>query len=430
MKQIFVLAFLFSLIQAATAQTIQEIQTGAGYRKQSYINLSAGSEKVVENTSWDIAFTVTGVQDAGIFVNESAGSSMGSPLPQTELYDAQTSNFSDQPDPAALVDFRLYNSEKNWEYGAFNENRDPSNPFDFGWGTYQPMSNQVVGNKVYVVKLRNGQYRKLKIESLTGTTYTFKYANLNGTGEQTKTINKADHAGKVRAYFNLETGAIADVEPATGGFDLLYCRYSTQLWDPGSMTYIAYDVTGILHGRGAQTAEADGVDPTDITFAEVSDSLKTETDVIGHDWKYFSGTAWEMDLDRVFFLKTANNRVWKLFFIDFEGSTTGKTIMEKTDLGTVSAVSDPAALGLQVLTYPNPTVNDIYVALDVPAELINDARLIATDLQGRQVLSQTVALRNGFQVLQLDAAAWTSGAYHLQLQLPQQSITLGKVVKQ
>ncbi len=128
MKQIFLLATLFAFIQSASAQTIQEIQTGAGYRKQSYINLSAGSEKVVENTSWDIAFTVTGVQDAGIFVNESAGSSMGTPLPQTELYDAQTSNFSEQPDPAAIVDFRLYNSEKNWENGAFNEELDVEAP--------------------------------------------------------------------------------------------------------------------------------------------------------------------------------------------------------------------------------------------------------------------------------------------------------------
>jgi hypothetical protein len=46
-----------------------------------------------------------------------------------------------------------------------------------------------------------------------------------------KTINEADHAGKTLAYFSLETGNMVDVEPASGGFDLLYERYTTKLWD-------------------------------------------------------------------------------------------------------------------------------------------------------------------------------------------------------
>ena len=70
--------FAFSLLAIhAQSQTVQEIATGAGYQKQSFISLSAGTEKLVNNTAWDIAFTVFGQQDAGVFVNESSGSSMG-----------------------------------------------------------------------------------------------------------------------------------------------------------------------------------------------------------------------------------------------------------------------------------------------------------------------------------------------------------------
>jgi hypothetical protein len=429
MKQLLILAFAAFAAANLPAQVVQEIATGAGYQKQSFVSLSAGTEKQVTANTWDIAFTVYGQQDAGVFINESAGTSMGQPQAAIEVYDALTDNFADQPDPASLTDFRLFNSEKGWFYGAFNETRDPANQLDYGWGQYSPPTNQVVGSAVYVLKLRNGQFKKIKIMSLAGSTYTFKYANLDGTAEETKTVNKADHPGKTLAYFSLTTGTTADVEPATGGFDLLYCRYNTPLYDPGSMGFIPYSVTGILHARGSKVAEADGVNPATVQYADWKDSLRSELDVIGYDWKEFSGTGWTMDEDRVFFLKTADSRVWKLYFIDFEGSSTGKTVLEKTDLGIISAVQDPAALGLEVLTYPNPVVSQLYVTLDIPAELAQRGHLTITDMQGRRVLDVPVALRTGFQVLELDVQTWATGVYALNLELPAQRLRLGKVVK-
>jgi hypothetical protein len=429
MKQLLILTFAAFAAANLSAQVIQEIATGAGYQKQSFVSLSAGTEKQVTANTWDIAFTVYGQQDAGVFVNESAGTSMGQPQAAIEVYDALTDNFADQPDPGSLTAFRLFNSEKGWFYGAFNEVRDPANQLDYGWGQYSPPTNQVVGSAVYILKLRNGQFKKIKIMSLAGSTYTFKYANLDGTDEQTKTVNKADHAGKTLAYFSLTTGATADVEPATGGFDLLYSRYNTPLYDPGSMGFIPYNVTGILHGRGSKVAEADGVNPATVQYADWKDSLRSELDVIGYDWKEFSGTGWTMDVDRVFFLKTANNRVWKLQFIDFEGSTTGKSILEKTDLGIISAVQEPAALGMEVLAYPNPVADQLHVTLDIPAELAQHGRLQVTDMQGRVVLNQSVTLHTGFQVLGLDAHTWAAGTYALNLQLPAQRVHLGKISK-
>ena len=84
------------------AQSFQEISTGAGYNKQSFIRLSNGSEKQVNNDSWDLAFTAFGFQDAGIFINESAGSVMGQNLPLTELYYAQTNDFNASIDIEAI----------------------------------------------------------------------------------------------------------------------------------------------------------------------------------------------------------------------------------------------------------------------------------------------------------------------------------------
>jgi hypothetical protein len=245
----------------------------------------------------------------------------------------------------------------------------------------------------------------------------------------TKTINKADHAGKTLAYFSFDSGNTVDVEPASGGFDLFYCRYITPLFDSGTMEYIPYSVTGILSGRGAKVAKADGVNPATVLYADFKDSLHTELDVIGYDWKSFSGTAWSIDADRVYFLKAANSHVWKLQFIDFEGSSTGKAVFEKTDLGLMSAIQDPATLDLEVLSYPNPVQDQLTVSLDIPAALAEKGRLEVRDLQGRLILSQAVYMNGGFQVCQVAATNWTSGTYLLQLEVSGQSIMLGKIVK-
>jgi hypothetical protein len=429
MRQSTLLFLCVMLAGALFGQEFQKISTGAGYQRQSFVSLAAGMEKQVLNTAWDIAFTVYGQQDAGIFINESAGTVMGQPQAAVELYDAKTTDFSAQPDPEAIKDFRLFNRERNWFYGAFNERRDTTKPTDYGWGTYNPMTNQVVGSAVYVLKLRNGQFRKIKIESLAGTTYTFRYANLDGSDEQVRTIDKLGYPGKVLAYFSFSTNNVVnDVEPATG-FDLIYCRYTTPQFDSINNVTLQYMVTGILHNRGVQSAKAVGVNPQTVKFEDYQNSLRSELDIIGHDWKTFTGTGWVVPQDRVYFVKTATNRVWKIQFIDFEGVATGNTVFEKTNLGVVSAIEAPQALGLQALTYPNPVREHLTVALDVPSALAREAQLDVTDLQGRTIRSMHVALNEGFQVFELPAAEWAGGLYVLRLRWSDREVLLGKVLK-
>ena len=429
MKQSTLLLIWLFFANHLSSQTTQQISAGTGYQKQSYVNLTAGTEKQVNNTAWDIAFSVDDVQHAGIFINESAGSSMGTPQPEVNVFYALTEDFNEEPTPGSLTDFQLFNSEKSWSYGAFNEIRDTTNAFDFGWGFYDDQTGQITGNAVYVIKLRNDQYLKLKVESLSGGIFTFKYANLDGTNEVIKTINKADHSGKTLAYFSFETGNIVDVEPATGGFDLLYCRYYTPLLVPGTTDHIPYNVTGILSGPGIEVAEANGIDPATVSYTTYQDSLHTELNIIGYEWKILSGFSFVLDQDLVFFLKTADDRVWKLRFTGFGGSSTGVTTFEKTDLGIISAVENPAAIGMQTLLYPNPVQDRLAVALDIPSGLGSQAQLSVIDLLGRTVAQQQVTLNEGFQVFEMAAQTWAAGAYVLNLKLAGGEVNLGKVVK-
>jgi Secretion system C-terminal sorting domain len=351
---------------------------------------------------------------------------MGAPQAQVEVYDAQTTDFATQPDPATLTS-RLYNSEKSWSYGAFNESRVATNPFDYGWGVYSTASNTVVGSKVFVVKLRTGSYIKLQIVSLAVGGYTFKYANLNGTNEITKVINKADFAGKTFAYFSFAAANTVSVEPTTG-FDMMYCRYSTPYPDPSTGQLVPYTVAGILHARGVKTAKALNITPATVSYNSFKDSLKTEPNTIGFDWKAFDGAGWILDQNRVYFLKTTANRVWKLQFIDFEGSSTGKAIMEKTDLGIFTAVENTVFAGLETLIYPNKVANDFNIALDANSGIKN-ATITVVDMQGRTVLNQNIAVQNGFQVFNIAADTFAAGAYSVQLIGENTVIHLGKIVK-
>ena len=406
MNQKFLLTtfIITSSIAALTAQTTQEISTGASYSKQSYVNLQNGTQNQVDNTTWDIAFTVYGVQDGGVFINESAASGANA----IEAYDLQTDDFDAIPDVSALAG-RVYNPEKTWAYGALNNGVSSDDPFNYGWGVYIPATNSVSGWKVFVLKLRNGAYRKFQVVSLVGTTYTFRYANLDGTGLTNVTLNKSDYPGRTLAYFSVSSGTEVTVEPATG-FDLLFCRYTTTLLEPGTGVEVPYVVAGVLSGRNVEVAEADGVNIQTVAYSDWKDSLRSDLDVIGHDWKAFNN-GWSVDEDRVYFVRTANDRVWKLHFFDFEGSSTGTAVLDKTDLGIISAVKDPNSNFTAFSVFPNPVHDKANVVFSLKSGVAKEGVLQLVNLQGQTVLSQAVTLQQGLNGLELPVQQLASGIY-------------------
>lgn len=427
MQRLFIFVFSFSFL-FAEAQTFQEVTIGTGYQQQSFIDISAGTEAQIANDSWDIAFTIAGQQDAGIFINESGGFSMGMELSRIFLYDAGTTDFDAVLDPATLVDAELLNDERSWSYGAFNATRMPGNFLDFGWGQYNPGAMQVTGDKVFVLKLRDGSYKKIQIQSLVGLTYNFRYANLDGSDLQTKSITKSDYPGKTLAYFSFATNTAVDVEPNID-FDLIYARFVTLALDINSQNYQQYLVTGFLQGPGTTIAKVVNIDPATVTFDGNRDTLKTVLNTIGHDWKVFTGTAWMIESDRVYFVKTKDDNLWKLKFIDFEGSSTGVTVFEKTDLGEFVSVKSPQELGLKTLLFPNPVENQLNISLDAPAGLDSDAVLQVLDMNGRLVLDNAINIQSGVQVLQVPATNWNAGLYQVRLLTKNAEIKLGNVVK-
>lgn len=401
-------ALLFTLTVFGQTSEFVEISVGNSYSKQLFFKLSDNSSTSIDNDAWDIAFSTIGLQDGAIHINEAANVSFGGPPPpQIELYLAPTNNFEDLVNTADLTE-RLYNNESSWEHGALNSMADPMNPADYGWGTYNPTTREVVGSQVFVIKLRDGNYKKLMIESLGISGYTLKYADLDGSNETTTIISKSNDDGSQLAYFSFETGDLI-VEDIIPDWDLLYTRYYTPLQDENGI--LEYNLTGILTAPGIEVAEARGIDPSSVVYEDYTDSLKTNLDVIGWDWKELTADfRWMIPDDLAFFVKTADNNVYKMVFIDFEGSSTGTATFEKIDLGVISSVNDPNGNVTHLDVFPNPSRGEAAIMFSLKAAK-NNMALSITNMMGQVVWQNQIGTNVGLNTIALPNLGLAAGTY-------------------
>lgn len=401
MKKYFTLTLvLFSLY--AFGQDFIQVSMGEKYANQVYYTLENDNEATLQHTTWDLAFS-TAPAGASIAYNEATKLSAPGAL---KLYLAPTSNFEDTIDPSQLSD-SLYNDESNWSLGAFYNAKEQGNQLDFGWGSYNTSSHQIEGKRVFALQLRDGSWKKVFVESLKSGVYTFKYADLNGDNEQTIAIDKSNHEGSSFAYFSFDGDAITS-SPA--GWDLLFTRYYKPL-DAGGQI-VQYPVTGILTAEGIKVAEVRDVNPSEVNHKDYLDSLRAESEIIGSDWKSFSLSTytWDIDKNRVYFVKTGDDHLWKLVFSDFEGSSTGTSTFEKTDLGEISAVADVNSNFESFGIYPNPIEEDYTVSFTLK-ESQSNLRLSIIDFNGREVWSTRSGGTEGLNVLSLTAPKVASGIY-------------------
>lgn len=416
-----ILPLFFTIFSCALfAQDLVLVSTGASYGQQAYYKLSNDATVNIDNDAWDIAFTTIGQQDAGIHVNESARTSFGSPQPQVEVYAAPTNNWDDTIEPDSLTE-RLYNDEDSWTYGgAFNQGRDGSDVFDFGWGQYNFMNNQVQGSKVYVIKLRSGAFKKFQIQSLVLTTYTFRYADLDGSNEVIKTLNKLDYEFSNFAYFSFDSETFISDIP--NEWDLEFCRYITPISD-GQGNFIPFGVTGVLSGFGVEVAEASGVDPDLVAYAQYEDSLSADIDIIGYDWKNFENNmAWVLADDLVYFVKTLDDEVYKITFLQFGGSASGEVIFEK-ELITTSSTADLSLAKGQFMVTPNPAQGQTTLLLELETASPNlDIHLL--NMSGKVMAQYNTSGQAGLNAITLQNLPDNKGLYLLQVTDGQKLSTL------
>lgn len=400
------LALLTGWSMTLQAQHIDQPSVGANYAQFAFYHLSDGHTQTFAHDSWDLAFQVSSM-GVGIHINEATPLSFGAPASPIALYvgdDALNPSWSNT-DTTGMT--RLYNPEISWGTGAFNVPVNPQNPFDMGWGNYDMVTHGVNGTRIFFLQQRDGTWLKLQIASLTNGVYTIRYAQLDGTQEQTFTLDKAQYSGHSVVFYSLTTQSVLQVAP---GWDLLFGRYVTPL-DDGAGGMLDYLVTGTLQNADVQVAQADNIDPVTVDHLDYANAYSDTLTTIGHDWKYFDfTTGWGVTPNQAYFAKVAGDSLYKLVFLDFEGSSTGVTTLERTLVTTTSVAPQPqdAVQGLQV--FPNPVVDHVNLAFEAPAA--TDYVLLLTNAAGQILWQRQAHAHAGFNVWRL-AFAESPGLYHL-----------------
>ena len=401
MRRFLTIFLTISFFSVAYTQSYDEVSTGAQYSQQAYYNLSTGSVQIVNNNAWDIAFSNIGQTDAGIFINEAA-SLAENPV---KLFVALDNDWSTPITDASIFidDVQLFNSENNWTIGAFNETRNPDDPTDFGWGQYNPQNHQIIGNEVYVVKKRNGDFIKFKVDAYRNGYYHFRYANLDNSNEVQDSVARNTNGPKSLVHYSFDSKGIVKID---NGYDLVFTRYITSLEDtPGH--FINYSVTGFLLAPGTLAVVADSVDVATVKESDYSLAYSSAPTTIGHDWKSFNLTSgWHIDEDRANFVKTKNGETYKLVFVDFSGSSSGTVTVERTKLATSKVNPDLQFPGMTL--YPNPAQNVLYIDSDKPEPV----RVSVINSLGRVVLEEATDTRSSITL----PSDITPGMYHIVVQ--------------
>ncbi|MEX2437891.1 MAG: T9SS type A sorting domain-containing protein [Candidatus Babeliales bacterium] len=402
---------MHSLFAQATYDTVS---LGNGYANQAWYQLQSGNTTTVAKNTWDIAFA-TGGMSSTIWINSAA---------DVELWrfpNGSTSDWASLTDTAGISTWQqLYNSEETWAVGAFSQTADPNDDFDLGWGTYSMVTHYVTGDSLYVIKAADGTYKKLWIDQLASGSYTFRFANLDGTNDVNTSLVKGDFAGKNFGYYSLVDEDEADLEPISDEWELFFGQYITFIPSP-------YLVTGVLANAGVEIAKAYPVANPD----EISDfenfTFSEMINTIGWDWKSFNQTTFSFELQDslAFFVKTRADSVWRIQFTGFEGTSSGGNFIfakenlgpfeeEPADTNTVS-IRDFSEKLPKIKTYPNPASGSNITLLLDGSDFSGNAVLSIHSLNGAMLHQEQIFVDGGFQQNNINISNLAAGAYVLQL---------------
>jgi predicted lipoprotein with Yx(FWY)xxD motif len=300
-----------TVVNPPNTKKSDSIVMSAGYANEVYYSMANGVVQTSPRATWDIAFR-TMKRSSSILINDGAG---------VILYTypkADTTGWA-TIDTTGLSTWKpMYNDPTDWENGAFSRNAK-GHP-DYGWCKYNDVTHNLTGDSLFVIKLRDGSFKKLwmvkKLSSLD--IFVFRYANLDGTGEQNvnediNALTTTDFSG-----YSLQTNARVAFEPVKKSWDILFTKYMSV--QPDGSPYL---VTGVLSNDSVKTKK---FYPVILTYSDSGPGIWDSTrSSIGWNWKKFDMTSFTYSVvdSTVYFIKPVQGDIYKLYFTAFKGSTTG-----------------------------------------------------------------------------------------------------------
>ena len=299
-------------VQLTTVLKSQTITMGPLYANDVYYSLKNGIVATISRTDWDVAFSVS-TRSSSIIINEGATVALW-------VY-PNTWSWATPSDTTGIKTWqtRVRNSNTDWEVGAFNENAT-GHP-NYGWGIYNETSHNIAnadGGVLYIIKLRNGSYKRIWIETKFSAAqkYSFRYSDIDGSNPQVVTeMSLVGYKGNYGYYSLQDNQLIANREPDKSTWDLLFTKWE-DLYEGQP-----YPVAGVLQNVGIKAIELTTIDFTNITYTD--DQFVSDINTIGFDWKSFNMGAgvWTLADNKAYVVKNA--AAYLIVFKTFAGSSTG-----------------------------------------------------------------------------------------------------------
>ena len=396
---------LLSLINIKAQPVNDSTSMEAFYTNQVFYSLANGEVANVDNNNWELGFSTSGNGAAGsaIILNEATATLWTYPGDISEWSAFDTTGYTSWE--------QLLNTDTSWTNGAFNVHRGASGTFDMGWGVLNPMNNfWTFGDSLYLVKLSDNSFRKLLIVSLKSGAWEFKYANIDGSDEQTFSIVKTNYPNRNFVYHSMLTNTTIDREPDSSTWDLMFAKHTDYVTPPG--TYVS--VTSVFNNRNVWSAKAHEADyAAASTSTTPQTSLNQNIDNIGREWKkYSSATGWAVyDSIAYFVYDNDSADFYRVVFTGFGGMMSGKTYFTKELLQNVSVNDFEQKIAMSI--YPNPTSGNVTLLLDYPSN--DNLEINIFHLSGKAVYQNNIGLSTGVNRKLLDINHLTSGIYLLSI---------------
>ncbi len=278
---------------------------GNSYNSQVWVDLNGFDHKATHKIdSWDLAFS----SDANSFDVR---------LNSAKMMYAGTNE---------IKDFENVTSEEgiSMTFDASSGNTD-SLAFG-GWYEMNEGASELAISKGYIYVVNRGfdeslnelGYKKVSINILDGN-YVIRYANLDGSEENSLTIPKDDSFNYI--HFSFEN-QIIQIEPPQNEWSLKFSRYSTILTTNAGDPY-DYNVVGVLlNPYKVLAAETDTlVHPYE--SIQLPDTIyyqfTNQNDLIGYDWKDYDDVEdfYEVYTGKSYIIKDRDGYFYKLHFISF-----------------------------------------------------------------------------------------------------------------
>lgn len=393
MKKILLSILLSASVFGLKAQTVTDsVMMKPGYTTDIYYSMKNGFVDSSNNSTWHLAFAVrpslfpnNTLQSTSIRINESRGVNVF----KSNFTTAQWKTF-DTTGSGTWVS--LHDNDSSWDLSAFNYGLNIVPNYNYGWGSYDQASHDVIGTNVYLIKIKNGtsyNYRKFMIQRLVyDSQWVFTFSNLDGTDSNTVRITKSAYANKLFAYYNLTNKTQFSREPNQNLWDMVFTYYNTPVF-LGPPPAVPYNVAGVLCNPKSPSARVVHVNKNTVTPASVY--LSNQANNINWDWSNPPMGPPPADYTLIdsmaFFVQSqADNRPYRLVFTKFTTTDPGKFVFNKQWFqGT--GIAEAKMNNTSFMVYPNPASSIVNIVL---GSNVKNANINIFDITGKCITTRSI----------------------------------------